>query len=247
MLGYAVEMYDNGQLALEAWQKKNYAILLTDCHMPEMDGYELTGEIRKREDDLDDRFPIIAITANALQGEAERCLEAGMDDYLSKPLEMPKLKQALGKWMPVSATAQPMEYEPSSIDKPEDEGVDEPVVETMEDEVKTNGGPIDPAALRDVFGDDDETFKEILNEFIEPGSSNVEEIKAAYEERSAKQVAAAAHKLKSSSRAIGATYLVDLCLSLETAGKADDWDAIDLEAPKLDTAISDVIEYINTL
>ncbi|MBT7954665.1 MAG: response regulator [Rhodospirillaceae bacterium] len=247
MLGYAVEMYDNGQLALEAWQNKNYAILLTDCHMPEMDGYELTGEIRKREDDLDERFPIIAITANALQGEAERCLEAGMDDYLSKPLEMPKLKQALGKWMPVSATAEPMEYAPPSFDEPEDEVVDEPVVEIMEDEVKTNGGPIDPTALRDVFGDDDETFKEILHEFIEPGSSNVEEIKTAYEERSAKQVAAAAHKLKSSSRAIGANYLADLCLSLETAGKADDWDAIDLAAPKLDTAISDVIEYINTL
>ncbi len=249
MLGYAVEMYDNGQLALEAWQKKNYAILLTDCHMPEMDGYELTGEIRNREDDLDERFPIIAITANALQGEAERCLEAGMDDYLSKPLEMPKLKQALSKWMPVSATAQPIEYEPPSLEDQEIEDVDEPAAETVADEVdvKTNGGPIDPAALRDVFGDDDETFKEILNEFIEPGSSNVEEIKAAYEERSAQQVAAAAHKLKSSSRAIGANYLADLCLSLETAGKADDWDAIDLEAPKLDTAISDVIEYINAL
>ncbi len=254
MLGYAVEMFDNGKLALEAWQNKNYAILLTDCHMPEMDGYELTGEIRNREDDMDERFPIIAITANALQGEAERCLEVGMDDYLSKPLEMPKLKQALGKWMPVLAASQSSDFAPpvddeAPVDTPESEEdiIASPAEETAKDKPKTNGGPIDPAALRDVFGDDDDTFKEILNEFIEPGSSNVEEIKAAFEDRSAEQVAAAAHKLKSSSRAIGANYLADLCLSLETAGKADDWEAIDLEAPKLDNAIGEVIDYINTL
>ncbi|MBT5940786.1 MAG: response regulator [Rhodospirillaceae bacterium] len=256
MLGYAVEMFDNGQLALDAWEKNSYAILLTDCHMPEMDGYELTGEIRKREDDVTDRFPIIAITANALQGEAERCLEAGMDDYLSKPLEMPKLRQALGKWMPVSALGEPANYAPPAEDElttsdeepeiAESTGGDQ-IAEPDKPAEKPTNGPIDPAALRDVFGDDDETFKEILNEFIEPGYSNVAEIKSAFDERSAKDVASAAHKLKSSSRAIGANYLADLCLNLETAGKSDDWDVIDQDAPKLDGAIEDVIAYINGL
>lgn len=98
-----------------------------------------------------------------------------------------------------------------------------------------------------MFGDDDDTFKEILNEFIEPGSSNVEEIKAAFADRSAKQVASAAHKLKSSARAIGANYLADLCLGLETASKEDDWSVIDQDAPKLDSAIEDVIFYIKAL
>ena len=69
---------DDGKQALDAWQSKQYALLLTDCNMPVMDGFELTGEIRNREDAGDKRFPIIAITANALQGEADKCIGAGI-------------------------------------------------------------------------------------------------------------------------------------------------------------------------
>ena len=256
LLGYAADMADNGQLALEAWQNKKYAILLTDCHMPEMDGYQLTGEIRTREDELDNRFPIIAITANALQGEADRCLEAGMDDYLSKPLEMPKLKQALKKWMPASAAGLSSDMGPLPSISEESEEAPEPEIEAAEIEetepieletAETNGGPIDPAALKEVFGDDDEVFMEILNEFIEPASANVKEIQDAYAGRSASDVAAAAHKLKSSSRAVGANELADLCLSLETAGKSEDWEQIDTDAPKLAGAMGVVVEYIQGL
>ena len=252
MLGYAADVADDGKQALEAWQKKKYAILLTDCHMPEMDGYQLTGEIRALEDELDNRFPIVAITANALQGEADRCLEAGMDDYLSKPLEMSKLKQALKKWMPASDLTMMNEIGPSSEITPaaEPEVVEIEIEEPAEIESPSpepGNGPIDPAALKDVFGDDDEVFSEILNEFIEPGTSNVKEIQTAYANRSASEIASAAHKLKSSSRAVGATELADLCLSLETAGKSEDWDQIDADAPKLEQAINVVVEYIQGL
>ncbi len=97
--------------------------------MPEMDSYQLTEAIREEEDELDNRFPIVAITANALQGEAEKCLGVGMDDYLSKPLEMTKLKQVLKKWMPASAitngaspaisAAPPVAAEPKPTVEPE--------------------------------------------------------------------------------------------------------------------------------
>ena len=99
MLGYAADIVPDGKAALAAWRETRYALLLTDCHMPNMDGFELTRSIRTEEGD-DRRLPIIAVTANALQGEAERCLAGGMDDYLSKPVKLISLKRTLKKWMP---------------------------------------------------------------------------------------------------------------------------------------------------
>ena len=100
LLGYAAEMANDGALALEAWRNGDYALLLTDCHMPNMDGYELATSIREEEAGTAARIPIIAVTANALPGESDRCREAGMDDYLSKPIDVGKLEQVLGAWMP---------------------------------------------------------------------------------------------------------------------------------------------------
>ncbi|MBT4888515.1 MAG: response regulator [Rhodospirillales bacterium] len=100
MLGYTCEIADDGKLALKAWRERDYGILLSDCHMPHMDGFELTAAIRGDEAGSEKRAPIIAVTANALEGEAQRCIAAGMDDYLSKPLKMNDLKAMLRKWMP---------------------------------------------------------------------------------------------------------------------------------------------------
>jgi PAS domain S-box-containing protein len=100
LLGYAAELAPDGAIALEMWHSGRYALLLTDCHMPNMDGYELTDAIRKSEAP-GVHIPIIAITANAMQGEAERCRERGMDDYLSKPLRMQELDDKLRRWLPL--------------------------------------------------------------------------------------------------------------------------------------------------
>ena len=238
LLGYAAEFRDDGKQALEAWRSKSYAMLLTDCHMPEMDGFELTQAIRKMEKGGDRRFPIVAITASALEAEIERCFESGMDDFLAKPLEMPKLKAALKKWMPrADADADPAQEEEAA--KPDADG----------DAAADDGGdgPIDPKALKSVFGDDDDTFKEILQEFIEPATSNVDEIEAAFADHSADGVAKAAHKLKSSARSVGANELADLCLALEVAGKADDWKEIETSAPRLPSVMESVIYYVKSL
>lgn len=239
MLGYACEMADDGVQAFQAWQNGSYAILLTDCHMPEMDGYELTGEIRKAEYNSDvenARIPIIAITANALQGEGDRCLVAGMDDYLSKPLEMEKLKKALARWMPISSLATTeTPLDPLSV-------IEQPAP-TIENAI----APIDPSALKSVFGDDEETYKEILADFVKPSQSNVDEIEAAFAARSADGVAKAAHKLKSSSRSVGANQLADLCQELEAAGKGDDWAVIERGVPTLPGIMASVTDYINSL
>jgi PAS domain S-box-containing protein len=102
--GYACEVAEDGALALALWQNNpgRYALLLTDCHMPNLDGFGLTQAIRAQEP-AGTRLPIIAVTANAMQGEGQRCRERGMDDYLSKPLRMLELAAMLDKWLPVSS------------------------------------------------------------------------------------------------------------------------------------------------
>jgi CheY-like chemotaxis protein/HPt (histidine-containing phosphotransfer) domain-containing protein len=99
LLGFAADVAENGLLALERWRGGRYALLLCDLHMPEMDGYELSAAIRS-EQAAGQRMPILALTANTLKGEAQRCRDVGMDDYLSKPLQLADLKSALEKWLP---------------------------------------------------------------------------------------------------------------------------------------------------
>jgi PAS domain S-box-containing protein len=100
ILGYNAEVAEDGVQALVKWRSGRFALLLTDCHMPNMDGFVLTNTIRSEEPALT-RLPIIAVTGNAMIGEAERCLAAGMDDYLSKPLRMQELGAMLAKWLPL--------------------------------------------------------------------------------------------------------------------------------------------------
>ena len=103
-LGYAAESAENGVEALERWRSGRYGIVVTDCHMPEMDGYDLTRAIRGEESARGTaRIPVIACTANALAGEADVCFAAGMDDYLAKPVEMLALAQVLDRWLPLPA------------------------------------------------------------------------------------------------------------------------------------------------
>jgi PAS domain S-box-containing protein len=231
LLGYACEMAEDGALALEAWRNKNYGILLTDCHMPNMDGFELTEAIRNDEKDSGTRVPIVAITANALQGEAERCLAAGMDDYLSKPIDMKDLRQTLIKWMPQASKTD---------------------VKAEEISVQSNptaklSCPIDVSVLTEMFGNDPEMIKEILNDFIQPSQDIIEDMKLAHQERSAEGVKQAAHKLKSSAGSVGANKLADLCEKLEQAGKEENWNSINAGMPDLDPLFNDAEHYITNL
>jgi CheY-like chemotaxis protein/HPt (histidine-containing phosphotransfer) domain-containing protein len=229
LLGRACEIVDNGQEALDAYGRGRYALILTDCHMPVMDGYELTGRVRSLEQESGRHIPIVAVTANALQGEAERCIAAGMDDYVSKPIAMPALIAALEKWLPAPRTAAVPVTAPAS----------------------TNGagtsGAVDARAIKDMFGDDPATFKEILTSFLEPSRQIVAEIEAAHGKRDAAEVRGAAHKLKSSARSIGAHALADLMVALETAGKTQDWVKIDALAPSARAEFTRVERYIEAL
>ena len=104
VLGYVVDIAENGTQGLEKWENGRFDLILTDCQMPEIDGFEMTKVLRKQEkEQKTSRIPIIAITASALQGEFERCLAAGMDAYLPKPVELAQLKERLETWLPQSS------------------------------------------------------------------------------------------------------------------------------------------------
>lgn len=99
LMGFEVDLAENGREALERHDTHEYDIILMDIQMPEIDGYEATKKIRTREKDAK-RTPIIALTANALAGDKEKCLKAGMDDYISKPVEAEKLEDILQRYLP---------------------------------------------------------------------------------------------------------------------------------------------------
>jgi CheY-like chemotaxis protein len=106
MAGYQVDAVEDGLAALEALEQTRYGLVLTDVQMPRMDGYQLVQEIRAREGSRGTpRIPVLAITANALKGELERCLDAGMDGCIIKPVTIPDLDAHLRTWLPAAASA----------------------------------------------------------------------------------------------------------------------------------------------
>lgn len=104
-LGYTCEMAEDGEKAWEAWRNNNYAMLITDCRMPKMDGFSLSRTIRKHENGSGSHRTIIAVTANALESELEHCKTSGMDEVITKPIDMKNLRHILEKRMPTAQTA----------------------------------------------------------------------------------------------------------------------------------------------
>ncbi|MBL8230795.1 MAG: response regulator [Bryobacterales bacterium] len=126
-LGLRVDVVNNGREAIEAIERKSYAMILMDCQMPEMDGFEATAEIRKREDGKR-RIPICALTANAMVGDRERCIASGMDDYVSKPVALHDLQGALSRLLGYHAPSKAPAKDPA-VEKPrpaEDAALSEP-------------------------------------------------------------------------------------------------------------------------
>jgi signal transduction histidine kinase/ActR/RegA family two-component response regulator/HPt (histidine-containing phosphotransfer) domain-containing protein len=220
LLGYAADVATTGREALKRCQSGNYALLLTDLHMPEMDGYDLTLRIRKAERGHA-RMPIIALTANALRGESARCLAVGMDDYLSKPAPLAVLAAVLEKWLPAANPATTLRGL-SSV-------------------------PVQVSVLEALVGTDPRLILEFLQAFgLSAGRSAAELAEACGKQRS-KDAANIAHKLKSSARSVGALKLGELCAAIEAAGTAGDLTRLTQLLPSFEQEMAAVDGYLRSL
>jgi two-component system, sensor histidine kinase and response regulator len=216
LLGYTADIAEDGCEALKLWRSGDYALLLTDLHMPQMDGYQLTAEIRAEETG-DARLPIVALTANALKGEAQRCLAAGMDDFLSKPARLELLRDKLEKWMPQgTCTAQSADTVPA-VAVP-------PATDTKVGGVTSVS--LDTSVPTAFVGGDLTILHELLQDFRDYGREKAQELLKAYEAGDAQAVGELAHKLKSSAGAVGAMRLSEFCGWLESAARDDDEQAM---------------------
>ena len=210
LLGYAAEVAVDGKAALAMWRSRRYGLLLTDCHMPHMDGFALTAAIRQ-EELPGGRLPIIAITANAMQGEAERCRDRGMDDYLSKPLRMRELAKLLDKWLPL-----PGALHDASVSVAEE--LDQSSTTAQLDTWNSQ-------ALGQLVGDNPELQHRLLAKFVTNARRQCTQIEAAVAAADLGTVTAVAHTLKSAARSVGAMALGEMCQQLENAGLANDTGA----------------------
>lgn len=222
LLGYTAEVAEDGIAALEMWRNGSYALLLTDCHMPNMDGFELTAAIRQAEPESI-RLPIIAVTANAMQGEIQRCLDRGMDDYLSKPLRLKELKSMLDKWLPLTAEITPIARNEAVVAFPINHANDEIESNIRMDESLPDSLAIwDTTTLPSLVGDNPARNHRLLEKFLHSAQEQVSAISTAALTGESGMVADIAHKLKSAARTVGAIQLGELCQQLETAGRAAD-------------------------
>ena len=220
-LGYQPDVVDNGQEALAALEKGQYAAILMDCQMPVMDGFETTKHIREREVSVasgempngatpasalapssSPHMPIIAVTANAMQGDRERCLAAGMDDYLSKPIKLDELRSALARW----ATALPKEAvsitplpEPSTTD--------------------ATRGIFDPAKMYQNIGNDNELFGQLVRLFLDRHQTMLADIRTALADGNPSAVERTAHTFKGTAGNLCASEVGLTASRLEAVGR----------------------------
>ena len=200
----------NGREALEQFEKQELELVLMDCQMPEMDGLTATRLIREREVLAKrPRLPIIALTANALSGDRERCLEAGMDDYLAKPFTVAQLREAIARW---PRPIQSEEHQMATLSATNNDTV---LDRAALDQIRQLQGVGQPDLLR-----------QVIDIYLESSSKLVEQIDAALASADAAAAGRAAHALKSSSGNVGATAVTQLAAAIEAAARGNELDRI---------------------
>ncbi len=210
LAGYACEAVASGEKGLQRWRSGRYALLLSDVHMPGLDGYGLARALREEEAragiGLGDprRTPLLALTASALKGEAEACLAAGMDDCLIKPIAVARLAASLRQWLPHTAPSEPPP--PSLLD-----GHDRMRV-------------LDVEVLRRLLDDSESEAGDVLDDFLAATAQDLADLHRAHRDGDLSVLQHAAHRIRGAAQLIGAVELSEAADALEQAARAQDWN-----------------------
>jgi CheY-like chemotaxis protein/HPt (histidine-containing phosphotransfer) domain-containing protein len=261
--GYSVDAVETGAQALERVQANPYSAVLMDVQMPEMDGLEATQCIRELEKKTGKHIPIIAMTAHAMQGDRERCLDAGMDDYVTKPLEPKVLLSALDRWTQASdLSLEPVEplqdysSQDSGFSVNMDDGLFGESAPSVVREKKepaflfqsvpaTDALPVNFEAALDRFGGDREFMMELFKQYKEQLHDRIREIRVAAEDHDSNRLARLAHNFKGVSLNFSADGLASLARSLEEDGKCEDLSNASALCTQLEVEALRVAEYLS--
>ena len=210
LLNCRAEAVETGREAVEAFEQHDYDLVLMDCVLPDMSGFDATRMIRKADAAQARHTPVVALTASAVQETRDACLAAGMDAYMTKPLTLEYLGSVLSRWLPISGPKGPVAKNDA------DEQANLP---------QERAEPVDPDALSrliDDFDTDEETVRSVLAAYLEQLPERRAAIERGLIDGDSEAVYKVAHTLKSASAALGATALAELCERLESAGRSGD-------------------------
>jgi CheY-like chemotaxis protein/HPt (histidine-containing phosphotransfer) domain-containing protein len=238
-LGLTVDVADNGQETLAMRARCEYDLILMDCQMPVLDGFQATAEIRAREQDGAGRLPIVALTANAMAGDRDQCLAAGMDAYLAKPYTMDQLREVLRRWLPertAAATAPVAMVEaagdtttPTTTPTTTRAVIDAPYLERLRE--------LDPVGGLDLA-------RKIMRVYLAASVEIMTRLEQALDAGDGESLRRAAHTLKSSSANVGAANLSALFKQLESWGIEADLEAA---RASIDAARQEYARVVNEL
>jgi signal transduction histidine kinase/ligand-binding sensor domain-containing protein/DNA-binding response OmpR family regulator/HPt (histidine-containing phosphotransfer) domain-containing protein len=226
-MGYKVDIVSNGAEAVAAWEAGRYQAILMDCQMPVMDGYQAAREIRSRERGAE-RVPIIALTADAMKGAEQLCRDAGMDDYLTKPLDRVRLGETIDRYL---ALAGPESKRAQSI-HPSPEGPAD------------SDAPVDWEQFMATMDGDQEFAEELVRVFIESGDVALRDISAALSRGDLAAVGCAAHSFKGSSASIRAQSVSAAAAELEEAARAGATDRLSQLEQQLRRQAGRAMDYL---
>ncbi|MCG8683940.1 MAG: response regulator [Desulfobacterales bacterium] len=212
-LGCTVSLAANGEQAVKLFKDTTPDIILMDCQMPVMDGYEASKQIRDLEKGTNKRTPIIALTAHTLSGDKEKCLAAGMDDHLGKPFKFEDIERVLGYW----SNSFDLKTKPAPL-------LLDPKQENYASQ--DTGNVVDTTVLENIKALQIENepciLTQIISAFLDTSLQTISTLKETYESMQNEEIQTIAHTLKSSSANIGAMRLSELCKKTEMTCKADD-------------------------
>jgi signal transduction histidine kinase/CheY-like chemotaxis protein/HPt (histidine-containing phosphotransfer) domain-containing protein len=219
-LGLTVDLAVNGEIALDKLREGVFAMVLMDCQMPVLDGYSATRRLREIETAAGEpRTPVIAMTAHAMAGDRERCRQAGMDDYLSKPLDRSQLAQTLARWLP-PASAPVLAAEPGAAAPARPKRPAPALAPVPHREATPRTEPLDTTALVDLESIMGDELIALVDTYLRDGTLRLQCLHDAAERGDRAEVAELAHSLKSSSANLGAMALSNRAREIEEAARS---------------------------